>query len=151
MRKVRIPGAFAPGDTPAHRIDARAKIVLLLVASIASFAASAPFGLLLVAVGLEHHRGPDLVWTGDVESGLDAHGLPPGGDVHEGQVGDGGVHVVEECSAHSPTSFTMPMAHSIAALESSSESWGSKPTSYMRAQSIRRCLPSPLVFMTNSG
>ena len=52
MRKARIPGAFAPGDTPAHRMDARAKIVLLLVASIASFAASAPFGLLLVAVGL---------------------------------------------------------------------------------------------------
>lgn len=52
MRKVRVPGAFAPGDTLAHRMDARAKIVLLLVASIASFAASALLGLLLVAAGL---------------------------------------------------------------------------------------------------
>lgn len=52
MRKVRVPGAFAPGDTLAHKMDARAKVVLLLVVSVASFAAPAPLGLALVAFGL---------------------------------------------------------------------------------------------------
>ena len=51
-QRPRVPGAFAPCDTLAHRMDARAKVVLLLAASVASFAASVPLGLALVALGL---------------------------------------------------------------------------------------------------
>lgn len=50
--RPRVPGAYAPGSTPLHRMDPRAKIVALLAASAASFAASAPWGLALVAAGL---------------------------------------------------------------------------------------------------
>lgn len=50
--RARVPGAYAPGDTPLHRMDPRAKIAALLAASAASFAASAPWGLALVAAGL---------------------------------------------------------------------------------------------------
>ena len=52
MRRARVPGAYAPGDTVAHRADARSKLIALLIASVASFAAPAPWGLLLVATGL---------------------------------------------------------------------------------------------------
>lgn len=52
MLRAPVPGAYVPGDTIAHRADARAKLVALLVASIASFAAPTPWGLLLVAAGL---------------------------------------------------------------------------------------------------
>ena len=52
MRRARVPGAYAPGDTLAHRADARSKLIALLIASVASFAAPAPWGLLLVATGL---------------------------------------------------------------------------------------------------
>ena len=50
--RPRVPGAYAPGDTPLHRMGPRAKIATLLAASAASFAASAPWGLALVAAGL---------------------------------------------------------------------------------------------------
>ncbi len=52
MARTQIPGAFVPGDTVAHRIDPRAKLVLLLMASAASFAAPAPWGMGLAAAGL---------------------------------------------------------------------------------------------------
>ncbi|HJA28404.1 MAG TPA: energy-coupling factor transporter transmembrane protein EcfT [Candidatus Olsenella pullicola] len=52
MLSPRVPGAFAPGDTPMHRLDPRAKLVLLLVATAATFAACSAWGLLLVAAGL---------------------------------------------------------------------------------------------------
>lgn len=52
MRRARVPGAYAPGDTLAHRADARSKLIALLIASVASFAAPAQWGLLLVATGL---------------------------------------------------------------------------------------------------
>lgn len=52
MRRPCVPGAFAPGDTLVHHMDARVKVVLLAVASVAAFAASAPWGLALVAIGL---------------------------------------------------------------------------------------------------
>ena len=52
MLSPRVPGAFAPGDTPMHRLDPRAKLALLLVATVATFAAHSAWGLLLVAVGL---------------------------------------------------------------------------------------------------
>lgn len=52
MRKSRALGSFAPGDTLAHRLDARVKVFCLLVASVASFAAGSPAGLAVVAAGL---------------------------------------------------------------------------------------------------
>ncbi len=52
MRSVAIPGAYVPGTTPAHRLDARTKLVLLFAATLASFVASAPWGLVVVAAGL---------------------------------------------------------------------------------------------------
>lgn len=52
MRRTRVPGAFAPGDTWAHALDARVKVVLLAPASLAAFLAPAPVGLLVVAAGL---------------------------------------------------------------------------------------------------
>ncbi|MBM6676564.1 energy-coupling factor transporter transmembrane protein EcfT [Olsenella uli] len=52
MRRACVPGAYAPGDTVAHRLDPRAKLVLLLVATVAAFAAGAPWGLALAAAGL---------------------------------------------------------------------------------------------------
>lgn len=51
-RAAHIPGAYAPGDTPAHRLDPRAKLVALLAATAATFAAPAPWGLLAAAAGL---------------------------------------------------------------------------------------------------
>lgn len=51
MRRTPVPGAYAPGDTPMHRLDPRAKLVVLAAASVASFAAGA-CGLPLVALGL---------------------------------------------------------------------------------------------------
>lgn len=52
MRKRVVPGAYAPGDTLAHRTDPRAKVVLLALATVASFASSAPLGLALAWAGL---------------------------------------------------------------------------------------------------
>ncbi len=52
MRRPLAPGAYRPGATPVHRLDARTKIVALLVASVTAFAAPAPLGLALVAAGL---------------------------------------------------------------------------------------------------
>lgn len=52
MRSVRVPGAYAPGATPLHRMDPRAKLVLLLAATVASFASGAPWGLAVAALGL---------------------------------------------------------------------------------------------------
>lgn len=50
--RTRVPGAYAPGCTVMHGLDPRAKLVLLFVATIASFAASGPWGLLAAALGL---------------------------------------------------------------------------------------------------
>ena len=50
--RPRVPGAYVPGNTLVHRLDARAKLVLLLIATVASFAAPAPWGLAVVAAGL---------------------------------------------------------------------------------------------------
>jgi energy-coupling factor transporter transmembrane protein EcfT len=47
-----LPGAYVPGATPAHLLDARVKTVLLLGASVASFGASTPLGFALAAAGL---------------------------------------------------------------------------------------------------
>ena len=52
MRSVRVPGAYAPGETPLHRMDPRAKLVLLLAATVASFASGTPWGLAVAALGL---------------------------------------------------------------------------------------------------
>lgn len=52
MLSPRIPGAYAPGSTPLHRLDPRAKLVMLLVATVATFATSSPWGLLVMAAGL---------------------------------------------------------------------------------------------------
>lgn len=50
--RPRVPGAYVPGNTLVHRLDARAKLVLLLIATVAAFAAPAPWGLAVVAAGL---------------------------------------------------------------------------------------------------
>lgn len=52
MRRGKAPGGYLPGDTLAHRVDPRIKLVGLLVATVASFGASAPWGLTLVGAGL---------------------------------------------------------------------------------------------------
>ena len=52
MHSVRVPGAYAPGKTTLHRMDPRAKLVLLLAATVASFASRAPWGLAVAALGL---------------------------------------------------------------------------------------------------
>ena len=52
MRRVLTPGAYAPGATVVHRLDPRAKLVCLLASSVAAFAAPAPWGLAVVALGL---------------------------------------------------------------------------------------------------
>ena len=45
-------GAYVPGDTIAHRLDARVKVAILVAASVASFGASSAAGLAVVAAGL---------------------------------------------------------------------------------------------------
>lgn len=52
MRKGAVPGAYVPGKTVAHRLDARVKLGLLVAATVASFAAPAPQGLLAAAACL---------------------------------------------------------------------------------------------------
>lgn len=52
MRSDRVPGAYAPGKTPMHRMDPRVKLAALLMATVASFASPAPWGLAVVALGL---------------------------------------------------------------------------------------------------
>lgn len=52
MRRRTALGAYVPGDTLAHRLDARAKVVLLVMATVAAFAARGPRGLAVVAAGL---------------------------------------------------------------------------------------------------
>ena len=52
MRKRAILGAYVGGDTLAHRLDARVKIALLVMATVAAFAASVPVGLAVVVAGL---------------------------------------------------------------------------------------------------
>ncbi|MDO4429423.1 MAG: energy-coupling factor transporter transmembrane component T [Atopobiaceae bacterium] len=52
MRKVLVPGAYAPGSTLMHRLDPRAKLVLLLIATVGTFAAGTPWGLLVAGPGL---------------------------------------------------------------------------------------------------
>ena len=60
----------------------------------------------LVAVPTEHYAGPDLLGVGDVEPRLDAEALPPCGDVHEGEVGDGGVDVHQKRPVHENTTMS---------------------------------------------
>lgn len=50
--RTRVPGSYAPGSTVMHELDPRAKLALLLMATVATFAASAPWGLLAAALGL---------------------------------------------------------------------------------------------------
>ncbi len=52
MVRPPVPGAFVPGDTMPHRMDPRVKLVVLLVSTLASFCASAPWGMLVVCAGL---------------------------------------------------------------------------------------------------
>ena len=52
MRRARAIGSFVPGDTVAHRLDARVKVICLIVASVASFAAPSWAGLAVTAAGL---------------------------------------------------------------------------------------------------
>ena len=52
MRRREVPGAYVRGDSFAHRLDARVKIVLLVLATVATFAASVPSGLAIVLAGL---------------------------------------------------------------------------------------------------
>ena len=52
MRRREVPGAYVRGDSLAHRLDARVKIVLLVLATVATFAASVPSGLAIVLAGL---------------------------------------------------------------------------------------------------
>ena len=52
MRKRTVLGAYVGGDTLAHRLDARVKIALLVMATVAAFAASVPVGLAVVVAGL---------------------------------------------------------------------------------------------------
>lgn len=52
MRRRIVLGAYVPGDTVAHRLDARVKIALLVLATVATFAAGVPTGLVVVAAGL---------------------------------------------------------------------------------------------------
>lgn len=51
MRSDHALGAYVPGATPLHALDARAKIALLVGLSVASFAAT-PQGLVVVALAL---------------------------------------------------------------------------------------------------
>ena len=51
-RRPPAPGAYVRGTTLVHRLDARVKLVALLVATVATFAASAPWGLVAAAAGL---------------------------------------------------------------------------------------------------
>lgn len=52
MVRPPVPGAFVPGDTMPHRMDPRVKLVVLLVSTLASFCAPAPWGMLVVCAGL---------------------------------------------------------------------------------------------------
>lgn len=52
MRSPVVLGAYVPADTPVHRLDPRVKALLLLAASVASFASPAPPGLAVAALGL---------------------------------------------------------------------------------------------------
>lgn len=45
-------GLYVPGDTLLHRADARAKLALLLLATVAAFAGAAPWGLAVTAAWL---------------------------------------------------------------------------------------------------
>lgn len=52
MNRARAIGSFVPGNTAIHRLDARAKVLCLVMASMTSFAATSPVGLAVVAAGL---------------------------------------------------------------------------------------------------
>lgn len=52
MRRVTPPGAYVPAATPVHALDARVKLVLLLLATAAAFSARSAAGLALVGAGL---------------------------------------------------------------------------------------------------
>lgn len=52
MRNLVALGAYVPARTLVHAIDARAKLVLLFIATVASFASPAPVGLAVAAAGL---------------------------------------------------------------------------------------------------
>lgn len=71
-RSEPLPGAYVPGSTIAHKLDARTKLVVLLAATVASFAASAPWGLVVVAVGLAL-----ALWTSATSPVTVVRGLRP--------------------------------------------------------------------------
>lgn len=66
MARISSLGAYVAADTPAHGIDARVKLVVLLAMTVAVFAAdSAPaFALLVVSLAIVSHLGG--VSPGDV-------------------------------------------------------------------------------------
>lgn len=72
MRSPVILGAYVPGNTPVHRMDARVKLVLLVMATAASFASPAPLGLCVAAAGL----AAALVASGTSPRAV-LHGLRP--------------------------------------------------------------------------
>lgn len=52
MRRRVVLGAYVPGSTPAHRLDPRVKVAMLLIATVATFAAPFPAGSVVVLLGL---------------------------------------------------------------------------------------------------
>ena len=69
MRRGPALGAYLPGSTPAHRLDARVKVLLLVMLAVASFAASSAAGLalaflFLAAALLASRTPPTLVLRG---------------------------------------------------------------------------------------
>lgn len=70
MRRPVMLGAYVDRRTAVHRMDARVKLVALLLASIASFASSAPAGLVMAAAGLVVALGASRTSAREVLSGL---------------------------------------------------------------------------------
>ncbi|WP_455138171.1 energy-coupling factor transporter transmembrane component T family protein [Thermophilibacter sp.] len=69
MRRDPALGAYLPGSTPAHRLDARVKVLLLVLLAAATFASSTAAGLALallalVAALLASQTPPTLVLRG---------------------------------------------------------------------------------------
>ena len=66
MRSPVALGAYVPARTLVHAIDARAKLVLLVIATVESFASTAPVGLAVAAAGLVvalvARRTGSLIW-----------------------------------------------------------------------------------------
>ena len=68
--RVRVPGSYAPGETVMHRLDPRAKLALLFAATAVTFAAPAPYGLLVAALGLTAALAASKTSPGEILRGL---------------------------------------------------------------------------------